>query len=66
MQTSKMSLVGQIQFSFFWLIVYIIYKATFYNRPFWYWSIASKDKGIWQVAKTIGNKRIIYFVWLYL
>ena len=25
--------VGQIQFSFFWLIIHIICKATFYNRP---------------------------------
>ena len=25
--------VGQIQFWFFWLIVYIICKATFYNQP---------------------------------
>ena len=26
------SKVGQIQFSFFWLIAYVIGKATFYNK----------------------------------
>ena len=58
--------VGQIRFSFLWLIVYIIYKATFYNRPHWNWSIGSKDMCRWRVAKTILNKQIICFVSLYL
>ena len=31
--------VCQIQFLFFWLIVYIICKATFYNRPHWNWGL---------------------------
>ena len=25
--------VSQIQFSYFWLTVYVIYKVTFYNKP---------------------------------
>ena len=49
------------------MIVYIICKATFYNRPHWnYWSIDSKGTSIWRVAKWVGNKEIICFVWLYL
>ena len=58
--------VGQIQFSVFWLTAYSIWKATFSNRLHWKWSISSKDTGSWRVAKTIGNKEIICFVWLYL
>ena len=66
MQTSKISLnSSQIQFSLFWLIVYIICKTTFYNRPQWSWSIGSKDTGSWRVSKTIGNKESICIVWLY-
>ena len=44
--------VTQIQFSFFWLIVYIICKATFYNRSHWNLLIVFKDMGSWRVAKT--------------
>ena len=40
--------------------------ATFYNRPHWSWSIGSKDMCSWRVAKTIGNKEIICFIWQYL
>ena len=40
--------------------------ATFNNRSYWNWSIGSKDMDSWRVAKTIGNKEIICFVWLYL
>ena len=37
--------VGQVQFLFFSWFVYIICKATFYNKPFWNWSIDhSKNK----------------------
>ena len=55
--------IKQIQFSFLWLIVYIICKA--FNRPQWNWSIGSKDMGSYMVVKIIGNKEIICFVWLY-
>ena len=41
--------VSQIQF-FFWLIVYIIYKAAFYNKPHLNWAIDSKGMGGWRVA----------------
>ena len=40
--------------------------STFYNKPHWNGSIGSKDTGSWRIAKTIGNKEIIRFVWLYL
>ena len=46
--------------------LYIICKATFYNRPHWNWSIDSKDIGSWRVSKNKGNKKLICFVWLYL
>ena len=56
------SKIDQIQFAFFWLIVYIICKTTFDNRPYWNWSIGSKDTGSWRIAKTIGSKEIFSFV----
>ena len=49
--------VGQIQFSFFWLIVYIIGKATFYSRRHWNWSIGSNNRAVeglqkqWEIKK---------------
>ena len=55
MWSSKMS---QIQFSLFRLIVYIICKTTFHN---WF----QRYRQV-KVCKTIGNKEIICFVWLYL
>ena len=58
--------VGQSPYLIFWLIVYIICKATFYNRPNWNWPIGSKDTGNWKVAKTTWYEDIIHFVWLYL
>ena len=54
---NESSEVGQIQFLFFWLIVYIICIATFYKRPHWNWSISFKDTGSWRVSKTTGNKK---------
>ena len=58
--------VSQIQFSFFWLCLYIICKASFYSKLHWNCLIGSKNTGSWRVAKTIGNKEINYFVWLHL
>ena len=59
MRSSEMNLnLVKSKFSFFWLIVYIICKATFYNRPHWYWSIGYKDMGRWRVGKTVGNKKL--------
>ena len=43
--------VGQIQFSFFWLIIYIICKATFFNRPHWNWSTGSEKISSRRVQK---------------
>ena len=55
--------VSQIQFSFFWLIVYIIWKAAFHKRSI---EIGQMVPKIQVVVKTIGNKEIICFVWLFL
>ena len=43
--------VVQIWFSFFWLIVYIICKAAFYNRSKRNWQAGCKDTDSWRVAK---------------
>ena len=50
--------ISQSQFSVFWLIVHIIFKVTLYNRPYWNWSIGSKDMGSWRVEKTKGKNTL--------
>ena len=50
--------VAQIRFAFFWLIVYIMCKATFYNRSHWNLLIVSKDMGSWRVAKQWQTKKL--------
>ena len=46
------------------MIVYIICKATLYNRPHWNWENGSKGKGSWRVTQTIGNKQKKYLLCL--
>ena len=66
MWSSKMSLKSvKSPILFFWLLVYIIYTVTFYNRPHWNWSIISKDTDSWRVC---NNSKIQNYllVWLHL
>ena len=50
--------VGQIQFSLFWLTVYIIYKAAFYNRPHWNWPIFPQIQAVKGLQKQQETKEI--------
>ena len=44
----------------------LVTKLPSYKIPHWSYPIGSRDICTWRVAKAIGNKEIICFVWLYL